>query len=206
MTVDNSYFPTLWLQFGWSPVLFQHDNALMVKEKSITKILRMVWKNWLVYTERWSQPHPSPLGWTGVPGLIAQHLKSGGCFTVAADSCSQTFGHMVYHPLFTSYLIYKSSVHWFVFVCWSTVARWDAGVLSQCQSGAGRLQVGHEDRSQRLEGAFQTQTHSYYPRTGEECKENSTHLKCVCFLFYFQAASVMINIIYIQVNFCSCNH
>ena len=58
----------------------------------------------------------------------------------------------------------------------SVVAGGDAGVLPQCQSGAGRLQVGHEDGPERHERAFQTQTHSCHPRTGEECRENTTYL------------------------------
>lgn len=44
----------------------------------------------------------------------------------------------------------------------------DAGVLSWCQSGAGGLQVGHEDGLQCNEGACQTQTDPSDPRTGEK--------------------------------------
>lgn len=47
------------------------------------------------------------------------------------------------------------------------MARREAGVLPECQSGPGRLQAGHEDGRQRHERAFQTQADSCYPRTGE---------------------------------------
>lgn len=49
------------------------------------------------------------------------------------------------------------------------MARREAGVLPECQSGSGRLQAGHEDGRQRHERAFQTQTDSRYSRTGESC-------------------------------------
>ena len=33
--LDNSMLPTLWQQFGKGPFLFQHDNALVHKVKSM---------------------------------------------------------------------------------------------------------------------------------------------------------------------------
>lgn len=97
-------------------------------------------------------------------------------------------------PLLFQYLIYNAPVHSYVFFCYYTVAGGDAGVLSQCQSGAGRLQVGHEDGPQRHERALQTQTHSCHPRTGEECRENATHLLNLFVFFSMKAQPVSVSI------------
>ena len=35
--LDSSVLPTLWQQFGDSPFLFQHDNTVMHKARSIQK-------------------------------------------------------------------------------------------------------------------------------------------------------------------------
>lgn len=62
----------------------------------------------------------------------------------------------------------KTSVIEVLVLCSSTVAGGDAGVLSRRQSGAGGLQVRHEDGPQRDEGAGQAQADPSDPRTGEK--------------------------------------
>lgn len=53
------------------------------------------------------------------------------------------------------------------FLLFFAVARGDAGVLSQRQSGAGGLQAGHEDGRRHAEGTLQTAPHPRHPRAGE---------------------------------------
>lgn len=105
--------------------------------------------------------------------------------------CPRTFGHMVYYPQFNPHLINNGpcALTCSVFVCLYAVAGRDAGVLSQCQSGVGRLQAGHEDGPQRHERALQTQTHSCHPRAGED---NDTHLLNLFAFFSMKAQPVSV--------------
>lgn len=59
----------------------------------------------------------------------------------------------------------------------STVAGGNAGVLSQCQSGAGGLQAGHEDGRRHPEGALQAAPHTGHPRAGENSADGCARRK-----------------------------
>lgn len=48
------------------------------------------------------------------------------------------------------------------------MARRDAGVLSECQSGFGGLQTGHEDRREHPEGTLQAEANPCHSWAGED--------------------------------------
>ena len=52
--LDNSVLPTLWLQFGEGPFLFQHDNAWPVQSPDLNPI-KHLWDD----LERWLQARPN---------------------------------------------------------------------------------------------------------------------------------------------------
>ena len=66
--LDDSVLPTLWQQFGEGPFLFHHDNAPVLKARSIQKLFVEIG------VEELDWPAQS-LNWSAdcEPGLIAQH-------------------------------------------------------------------------------------------------------------------------------------
>jgi hypothetical protein len=111
--LDNSTPLTLWQQFGEGPFLFQHDNALVNKARSIQKSIQNLTGLHRALT---STPSKVPdltnalvAEWKQVPAAMFQHLveslpRRGTCFHINAHDCEvrystsrcpHTFGHVM---------------------------------------------------------------------------------------------------------------